>query len=343
MKSSAQLLAHCEQILKLNLGEVYSYLQDPGVQEVMINHPANIWVERSGQFEKLPVRLSEEALGAAITNIANLNSKETSEVMDCRLPGLRIAATLPPISHLGPSMCIRRHSARVYSLSDYVQSGAFAMRWPQGSSNAPLPRPPDETVARGNQGLADFLKWAVLARHNLIVSGSTSSGKTTLLNAIAAEIPHGDRVGTIEDTAELKITAPNHFGFEANATYGVSLRALVKHALRYRPTRIIVGEVRDGAAFDMAHAYGTGHPGSMVSFHSDSAEQSLSQLENMIRMAPEAANQPLDDVRRRIAATFRFAIHTSVVDGNRGPEEVIEILGVEDGRYQVRPVFKKYH
>lgn len=343
MRSTTQLLAHCEQILKLNLGEVYSYLQDPNIQEVMINHPSSIWVERAGHFEKLPITLSEDAMEAAITNIANLNSKETSSVMDCRLPGLRIAATLAPISHLGPSMCIRRHSARVFTLSDYVTVGAFSKVWPKGSSNAPLPRPADEAVMNGDQGLADFLKWAVLARHNLIVSGSTSSGKTTLLNAIAAEIPHGDRVGTIEDTAELKISAPNHFGFEANGTYGVSLRALVKHALRYRPTRIIVGEVRDGAAFDMAHAYGTGHPGSMVSFHSDSAEQSLSQLENMIRMAPEAANQPLDDVRRRIAATFKFAIHTSVVDGNRGPEEVIEILGVEGGQYQVRPVFTKNH
>ena len=175
------------------------------------------------------------------------------------------------------------------------------------------------------------------------MSGSTSAGKTTLLNAIAAEIPAGDRVGTIEDTAELKITVPNHFGFEANATYNVTLRTVVKHALRYRPTRIIVGEVRDAAAFDMCHAYGTGHPGSMVSFHSETAEQSLSQLENMIRMAPEAGNQPLEDVRKRIAATFRFAIHTSVVDGNRGPQEVIEILGAEGGTYQTRTLFQKFH
>jgi pilus assembly protein CpaF len=343
MLSTPELLVHCEEILGLNLGEVYAYLQDPQIQEVMINHPKSIWIERSGNLEQLPIELTQGAIENAITNIANINKKSTSEVLDSRLPGLRIAATLSPISHKGPSMCIRKHSAKTFSLEDYVASGAFSPTWPQGTADAVPLRPADEAVANGNEGLADFLRWVVNARHNIIVTGSTSAGKTTLLNAIAAEICKKHRVGTIEDTAELKILVPNHFGFEANANYGIDIRTLVKHALRYRPTRIIVGEVRGAEAFDMLDAYNTGHPGSMVSFHSDTANLSLYRLENMVRMAPEASNWPLEDLRRQIAATFKFVIHASVVDGNRAPQEVIEVLGIENGNYKTRSLFKKTH
>lgn len=340
--STQALKDHALKQFRANLAEIWSYINDPEVQEIMINDPASIFIEKNGQFEALTVELHPDALKTAITNVANLNNKTTTQILDCRLPGLRIAATLEPISHRGPSMCIRRHSTRVFSLADYVQSGAFAPQWGAGEDVTTQARPSDACIAQGGQGLAELLRWIVHARHNIIVSGSTSAGKTTLLNAIAAEIPLWHRVGTIEDTAELRILVRNQFGFEANAAYGVDIRQLVRHALRYRPNRIIVGEVRGAEAFDMLDAYNTGHPGSMVSFHSDSAHLALARLESLVRMAPEAANWPLEDLRRQIAATFRFVIHAAVQGAQRGPQEVLEVLGVgPNGQYQTRTLFQK--
>ncbi len=341
MNARASLKEHAEQVLRFQLAPINQFLEDSAVQEVMVNAPDDIWIERSGSYLPAGITIPTDALTSAVTTLANINDKSTTSVLDCRLPGLRIAATLPPISVRGPSMSVRRHAARVFSLEDYVEAGAFAPRRKVGGSAAGEARPADSTVEAGDRGLSDFLRWAVHARHNLIVAGSTSSGKTTLLNAIAAEIPRRYRVGTIEDTAELRIVVPNYFSFEANAAAGVDMRALVRHTLRYRPDRVIVGEIRGAEAFDMLDAYNTGHPGSAVSFHSDSAEMALSRLENMVRMAPEASNWPLVDLRRQIASTFRFVIHASTVDGQRGPNEVLEILGIQDGTYRLRSLFRR--
>ncbi len=340
LTGSQQLLERAEALLKSHLGKVYEYLNDPSIQEVMINSPENIWVERSGQYEKLDLTIKEETLRSAITLLANLNSKGTTSLLDCRLPGLRVAATLPPVSPGGPSMSIRRHSARNFTLDDYLQAGALdkVVRVRLGSAGV---RPTPEEVEAGGVGLVKFMDWMVKSRANFIVSGSTSSGKTALLNALAGCIPDADRVIPIEDTSELRITVPNFTSFEANAANGVQIRDLVRHALRYRPNRIFIGEIRGAEAFDMLDAYNTGHPGSGVSLHSDTAQLALPRLENMIRMAPEAANWPLDDLRRQIASTFRFVLHASNVGGKRGPVEVMELLAAKAGGYHTQTLFKK--
>lgn len=335
------LLEQSELILREHLSPIYKYLEDPSIQEVMVNSPSDIWIEHSGRCEKLDLVLSDTSVTNAITVISNINAKGIkSPVLDCRLPGLRIAATLPPIACAGPSMSIRRHSSKIFSMQSYVDAGSFEpiVYMPRATLTD---RPSDEDVAAGNDGLRRFAEWLPSSRYNFVMSGSTSAGKTALLNSMAAFIPPDDRVLTIEDTAELKMMVPNWVTFESNLTHGVVTRDLVKHALRYRPNRIWIGEIRGLEAFDMLHAYKTGHPGSAVSLHSDGAELTLGQLETMVRMAPEAANWPLEDLRLAIAATFKFVVHASNLGGKRGPAEVMEILGVEQGRYVTKTLFKK--
>lgn len=342
MSFSGNTLLHtADKILRQHLSSVYVYLEDPTVQEVMINDPDNIWIERQGGYQRLEETIAPSSLVSAITVLANINDKGVkSPVLDCRLTGLRVAATLPPIAYRGASMSIRRHSAQIFTMPSYVESGSFdaELRLPLSTR---INRPSDESIAQGGEGLRVFLEWLASSKNNFIVSGSTSSGKTALLNAMAAFIPLTERVLTIEDTAELKMQVPNWVAFESNPDHGVTTRMLVKHALRYRPNRIWVGEIRGAEAYDMLDAYNTGHPGSAVSFHSDSANQTLARLENMVRMASEASNWPLDDLRKQIAATFKFVVHASNQGGKRGPFEVMEIKGVENNKYVTQSLFKK--
>lgn len=337
---SVELAKRANDALRGHIGVLYQYLNDPTVQEVMVNSPSNIWVERGGKSEKIPHTVDAKSLTAAITVLANLNKKGTTPILDARLPGLRIAATLPPVSS-EPSMSIRRHSARVFTLGDYEAGGSFDPLLPPRAHGACIPRPDAAQVAAGKDGVRLFLEWVVQSRSNFILSGSTSSGKTSLLNAMAGVIPKHERVITIEDTSELRIQVPNHVGFEANPARGITIRDLVRHTLRYRPNRILIGEIRGAEAFDMLDAYNTGHPGSAVSFHSDTPELSLARLENMIRMAPEASNWPLDDLRRQIAATFRFVIHCTDFEGKRGPTEIMELLGTARGGYHTKTLFRR--
>lgn len=182
----------------------------------------------------------------------------------------------------------------------------------------------------------------VLARENPIISGGTSSGKTTFLNALAAEIEPARRLLTIEENAELQITLPNCVAFEANEHLGVTTRDLVKLAMRCRPDSVILGEGRDGrTAFDILDAANTGHSGCAVTLHADSAELALARFENLIRMAPEAANWPLAALRSQIATTFRFVIHTSRRFGERGPDEIIEVLDAQGGVYRTKVLFSR--
>jgi len=340
VNGSRALMDRADSVLRSHLGQVYGHLEDPRVQEVMVNRPDSIWIERDGEYQPLELRLSADALVSAITVLCNINNKGTTLLVDCRLPGLRVAASLPPVSAAGPSMSIRRHSARTFTLADYLKAGSFNPVNQLGAAAA-AQRPADVLIAAGGEGLVSFLAWMVRTRQNFIVSGSTSSGKTAFLNSLGQLIPDSERVVTIEDTVELQLAVPNRVAFEANAGAGVQIRDLVRHTLRYRPNRIWVGEIRGAEAFDMLDAYNTGHPGSAVSFHSDSPQLSLFRLENMVRMAPEAANWPLTDLRRQIASTFRYVLHASNVAGRRGPVEVMELVDATESGYQTRSLFKK--
>lgn len=340
LTGSQALMQRADAVLRTHLGAIYCHLEDPKVQEVMINRPDSIWVESAGAYRQLDLRISSDALVSAIIVLCNINNKGTTLLVDCRLPGLRIAATLPPVSAAGPSMSIRRHSARSFTLDDYLQSGALDPVVNLATGEPPA-RPEDVDIAQGREGLAAFLQWMVQSRANFIVSGSTSSGKTALLNALGQFIQDNDRIITIDDTIELQLSLANRVAFEANASGGVSIRDLVRHTLRYRPNRIWVGEIRGPEAFDMQDAYNTGHPGGAVSMHSDSCHSCPFRLENMIRMTPEASNWPLADLRRQIASTFRYVLHASNTAGHRGPVELMELSDAHEAGYQTRTLFKK--
>lgn len=282
------------------------FLENPDVQEVMVNGPNDVWVEEFGKVTKRDVIIEEVQIRSAISIVARLVGKEASEssrdaIIDSRMDGFRIAAAMNPVSTKGSSISIRKHGTFVRSMQDYVDDGSI----------------PSE--------IKDFLEEAVRTRKNIIVSGGTSSGKTTFLNALARLIPESERVLTIEDTKELQILTPNHVSFESNEKANISIRDLVKHALRYRPDRIIVGEVRGPEAFDLMRAMSTGHDGGFATLHSNSATAALRTLETLVLTTPDV-DWKLDAIRAYIGTTFHYVVHLARdAQGRRGIKEVLKI------------------
>lgn len=339
---------HALTVLWEHMHSLRPLLEADGVQEVMLNTPSEVWAERNGTMQLVPdVEFGADQVDAVIRILANLNGKPDADVLDCRLPGLRIAAARHPVAMRGHSMCIRRHMARKLTLSDYVESGAFDRATGHVEVDAVrIPSSISERMAEGGDALASFLVWAVRAGRNIVVSGSTSSGKTTLVGALLDCVPTGDRLITIEDTGELSelhFALPNRVHFEA---VGVSIRDLVRLSLRYRPSRVIVGEIRGAEGFDLMRAYNTGHRGGIVTLHADSATSALQGLETMVRMAPEGKELPLDALRRQIADTFDYVIHAANTPGlsaARAPIEVISVDGVsEGGLYQTSRLYSRF-
>jgi len=335
-------------VLHANLTPLADHLADPDVLEIMVNRHDNVWIERGGRMQRLELELGELAVSNALKALASLNNKEVRALMDTRVQsgrqGLRIAAARCPVAIHGDMLCIRKHVHSLRPLNQYLDEGAFGVTdaLPVAPDVERGERPPDEAVRDGGKAVFDFLRWMVLARENCIISGGTSSGKTTFMNALLAEIEPSRRLLTIEDTAELQIRVPNYVALEANEDLGVATRDLVKLAMRCRPDSVILGEGRDGrTAFDILDAANTGHSGCAVTIHADSAELALARFENLIRMAPEAANWPLAALRTQIATTFRFVIHTSRRFGSRGPDEIIEVLDAEGGAYRTKVLFSR--
>lgn len=345
-RSSSELERYALSILNQHLKPLAPFLLDPEVNEIMVNAPDDVWVEKRGVMVRQNIALNTHTLDAVITQIANRNSKVAGQVLDARMPGMRVAAARTPTAIRGPMLCIRQHAAKPIPLAAYVANGAFDV-----VPIDPIDRMAEESRAesmkaamrQGGPIIAEFFQWVIERKDNIILSGSTSAGKTTLLNALLDLIPKQERVITIEDTAELQTRVPNYVSLEANPSFGVDVRALVRLSLRIRPDRIIVGEVRGAEAFDLLDALNTGHNGSAVSFHSNSSELAIPRLESMLRMAPETQNWPLTDLRRQIAATFRYVVHAQRVGQSRGPREIREILGVDPatGLYITRLLFSK--
>ncbi|WP_321943724.1 CpaF family protein [Paraburkholderia tropica] len=336
--------AYALGILRDHLAPIGPFLDDPDVQEIMINRPDSIYVEKRGDMHlQEGLSLSDDAIAAALNVLGNVNDRHSAQVIDARMPGLRIAAARTPTAMHGNSMCIRKHATHRIDMADYVRTGAFDAL-PPDAAQMQFDREVERMLAHmrhGGQVIADFFQWVSEARLNIVLSGATSSGKTTLLNALIELIAEEDRLITIEDTGELQVRVPNFVSFETNPALGVGVRDLVRLSLRYRPTRIVVGEIRGAEAFDLMDALNTGHPGSAVSFHADSSDMAPARLESMIRMAPEAQNWPLADLRRQVASTFRFIVHAQKVGGRRGPQEIRQILGAKDGVYQTRLLYSK--
>ena len=297
------------------LGPLEPLLRDPAVDEVMVNGPRAVFVERGGRVEPAAVTFGSEAdLRHVIERIlAPLGRRvdEASPLADARLQdGSRVNVIIPPLSLDGPILTVRRFRRRGYTAAELVEQGTMT------------------------EALRAFLAGAVRGRINVLISGGTGSGKTTTLNALSAFIPAGERIVTIEDAAELRLQQPHVVRLESRPPNlegrgEVTIRALVRNALRMRPDRIVVGEVRGAEALDMLSAMTTGHDGSLSTIHAGSPEEALRRLETLALMADVAL--PLAAVREQVAGAIELVVHQARGrDGERrvvGVAEVVRLAG----------------
>lgn len=307
-------------------GLLDSILKDDDITEVMINGPKEIFIEKSGRLMKLDEKFeSEEKLVDIIRKIVGLAGREVSEanpIVDTRLPdGSRVNVVMPPISLKGPIVTIRKFSKNPMTIEKLLEYGSIT------------------------QEVADFLELLVRAKYNIFICGGTGSGKTTFLNAVTNYIPKDERIITIEDSAELQIAGiENLVSLETrNAnTAGVgriTIQDLIKSALRMRPERIVVGEVRGAEALDMLQAMNTGHDGSLSTGHANSNKDMLSRLETMVLQGAEGL--PLPAVRQQIASALDIMIHLSRLrDKSRKTMEISEVLGYENGEIRLNPLYE---
>ncbi len=297
-----------------------SLLEDPGVSEIMINGPANVWVERAGKLEPHEAPgLTAAWLHRAAIHIARPLGLDPAAkpVLDARLgDGSRVAICTPPASP-EVAITIRRFGGRAFSAEDLVRMGS-------------LPEPVLEAARR-----------TLLARRNVLVSGGTGSGKTTLLNALIELLPEDERIVAIEDTLELRIDRANCLRFEAGATHDtpVSIRDLVRHALRHRPDHIVVGEVRGAEAADLLQALNTGHGGSLTTVHANNARSALSRLASCAMQAGDAL--PWEVTCRGVVDGIALVLHVTRRDGQRFVEEALEVRGYDaaTGRWITEPTW----
>lgn len=307
-------------------------LQDDTVKEIMVNGPDRVFVERAGHPEPAvgedgqPLRFESEAelLHLIERIVARVNRKvdEATPIVDARLPGgARVHVVLPPVSLIGPVLTIRKFPGRPLTLEQMAETGTLT----------PL--------------AAAFLERLVQARCNLVVSGGTSTGKTTFLNALSMKIPPHERVISIEDSAELQLTGlPNLVSLEARPPNvegkgALTIRDLVRASLRMRPDRIIVGECRGGEALDMLQAMNTGHDGSLTTVHANSARDALARIETMVLMS--GVDLPVPAIRQQVAAAVDFILHLErLPDGSRRLLQILEVVGVQAGEVVTEPVFQ---
>ena len=309
-------------LLRNSLGPLASLLEDQLVQEVMVNGPDDVWVEKAGQgIMKTDIQIQDVEIRSAIQLLASLENKDAKErgkdsIIDSRLDGFRFAAAMKPTSMKGPSISIRKHHPMHLSLDDYVASGAI----------------PEQMV--------DALRRMIQERKNIIVAGGTSSGKTTFVNALIGEIDRNDRVLTIEDTQELRVTVPNWVSLISNEQEGVTTRDLVRLSLRFRPDRIIVGEVRGGEAFDLLDAANTGHDGCLATLHANNCRGALSRLESLVLRA--GINWPHEAIKAQIAETFDYVVFMARVKTGRRLAEVMSIkeFDFESKQYVTEEIYR---
>mgnify|MGYP001079086214 CR=1 FL=1 len=306
------------------LGPLEPYMQDPDVTDILVNGPREVYVERLGRLQLTnTVFADDEHLMQIIQRIVARVGRRIDEqapMVDARLPdGSRINAIIPPLALNGPVLSIRRFGIQPLGLRDLIRFGSIC--------------PP----------MIQVLAAAVEGRINLMISGGAGSGKTTLLNNLSRFIPDDERIVTIEDSAELKLQRRHVVRLEtrqANAEGAgeVRPRDLVRNALRMRPDRIILGEVRGAEALDMLQAMNTGHEGSMTTIHANDTLDALSRLEVMVSMAGEEIPVPV--VRRYIASAITIVVHLARLKGGvRRVMRISEILGMENGEYQLQELF----
>ena len=310
----------------IKLGVLEPLLSDPKVTDVMINGAHNVFVERGGLMTKTDIEFPDnQVLLELAQQIAEFSGRvldSDNPIVDARLPdGSRVNIIVPPLALDGVVISIRKFGGGSITLDTMVQNGALS------------------------QMAADFLKVAAKAKVNIIVSGGTGTGKTTLLNSISRYIGEHERIVTIEDSAELQLQQPHVVRLEASQAKksddghgGISIRDLVKNALRMRPERILVGESRGPEAFDMIQAMNTGHDGSFTTIHANTPRDAVGRLENMIGMAN--LGLPLPAIRKQIASAVHLIIQTTRMDdGTRRITHISEIVGMEGDILTMQDLF----
>ena len=298
----------------LGYGAIERYLADPSVTEVMVNSIDGVYIERNGKLERTDARyLSEDQLRQVIDRIVSHVGRrvdESSPMVDARLPdGSRVNAIIPPLAVDGPILTIRKFSPTAYGADDLVANGTMS------------------------EEIVDLVSACVAGRLNILVSGGTGTGKTTLLNVLSSFIPDSDRVITIEDAVELRLHQRHVIRLESRPPNiegkgQVGIRDLVRNSLRMRPDRIIVGEVRGAEALDMLQAMNTGHEGSLSTLHANSPRDALSRLETMVLMA--GMDLPMRAIREQVASALDLIVHlTRLRDGTRRVTQITEVNGME--------------
>lgn len=300
-------------------------IEDDSITEVMINGPENIFIEKDGKIFRYNGKFSsKERLMDIIQQIVskvNRRVNEASPIVDTRLQdGSRVHVVLNPITLDGPAVTIRKFPKEVIDMEKLIELGSI------------------------DRNVANWLKRLVVSGYNIFISGGTGSGKTTFLNALSGYIPKDERIITIEDSAELQIKGiDNLVRMEVRqeneeGDNGVDMRQLIRAALRMRPTRIIVGEVRGREALDMLQAMNTGHDGSLSTGHANSTKDMLTRLETMVLMG---VDMPVSAIRGQIAAAIDIIIHLGRLrDKSRRVLEISEILGYMDGEIQMNPLYR---
>lgn len=298
----------------LGHGPIQRFLDDPEITEVMVNRHDSIYVERFGHLHKTDAKFSsDEALRRVIERIVSRVGRridESSPLVDARLAdGSRVNAIIPPLAVNGPSLTIRKFAREALTVDKLIQFGSLSPE------------------------MAELLQACVLARMNIIVSGGTGTGKTTLLNVLSSFIPDSDRIVTIEDAVELQLQQEHVVRLESRPANiegrgEVSIRELVRNSLRMRPDRIVVGEVRGGESLDMLQAMNTGHDGSISTVHANSPRDAVARLETLVLMA--GMDLPLRAIREQVASAVNLIVHiTRLRDGTRRVTHITEVQGME--------------
>jgi pilus assembly protein CpaF len=305
-------------------GPIQPLLEDPEISEVMVNGPELVFIEKDGELFETSIKFDDDDHVIRIINrmIHPLGKRVDSDTpnVDARLPdGARVNAVIPPVSVDGPLISIRKFLTNSMTVDDLVRLGSLTSH------------------------MSEFLKACVVARLNILISGPTSSGKTTMLNILSGFIPLQERIITIEDAVELQL-AQRHIARLETRPPGVdgrgeiTTRDLVRNALRMRPDRIVVGEVRSGEALDMLQAMNTGHSGSLTTLHANSPRDAISRLETMSMMA--GFSIPLLAIRKQIAAAINLIVHQSrLEDGTRKTTRITEVVGMESDVVTLMDIF----
>ncbi|MHB9124465.1 MAG: CpaF family protein [Armatimonadota bacterium] len=305
-------------------GPIQSLLEDASITEIMVNGPNQVYIERQGKISRTDKVFTDDGhimrIIERIVMPLGRRIDESSPMVDARLPdGSRVNAIIPPLAVKGPTLTVRKFSREPYTITDLINFGTLT------------------------EEMSTFLRACVKARLNVIISGGTGSGKTTTLNVLSSFIPNTERIITIEDAAELRLQQEHVVSLESRPPNlegrgEITIRMLVRNALRMRPDRIVVGEVRGGEALDMLQAMNTGHDGSLSTAHTNSPRDTLSRLETMVLMA--GTELPSKAVREQIAAAVDLIVHQNrLSDGRRKVTHITEVQGMEGETIVLQDIF----